>query len=352
MTETPDPAKLEELITLLRRKQGTWVEWGQACATLQKSGYNSSQIFEETGFEPVQQNQVIVGSQVYTSIVKAEASEAVRSRFQQKGSDILYEFRILTQPQRVAAAEFVLTHNLDADEARELAKAIKEFSPMQSQGQGFSDHPGDAMAFRCWKLARQQNDLQQRSRLIAQGLKFAHSQTARQQIEQLLTDFTVVANRPAPRWPLYRLESDEELPRLIPVVGELPLTLEDLKAVPLTDEIEPFRMVKFSGSGAWVPVPGWKVVLGAEDPIAILAKSDHLPNPLPGKVEEVLVIIDRSQREWEADSYFLVEESEQLELKWFEEAVEIPVLGRVILVMRPKRILDEDQVKNIWQFED
>ena len=52
----------------LRQKQGTWVEWGQAIAYLQKNGYNPQDIFEATGFEPIQQNQVIVGSQVYNSM--------------------------------------------------------------------------------------------------------------------------------------------------------------------------------------------------------------------------------------------------------------------------------------------
>ena len=60
-----------ELIRRLRQKEGSWVEWGNACATLQKAGYTSQQIFEETGFEPIQQNQVIVGSQVYTSLINA-----------------------------------------------------------------------------------------------------------------------------------------------------------------------------------------------------------------------------------------------------------------------------------------
>jgi len=58
---SPSPENLEEILRSLRRKEGNWVAWGQACQKLQKSGYSPQAIFEETGFEPIQQNQVIVG---------------------------------------------------------------------------------------------------------------------------------------------------------------------------------------------------------------------------------------------------------------------------------------------------
>ncbi|NJK37347.1 MAG: hypothetical protein HC835_05410 [Oscillatoriales cyanobacterium RM2_1_1] len=350
---TSQTAELTNLLQLLRRKEATWVAWGQACATLQKAGHSTQQIFEDTGFEPVQQNQVIVASQVYISLVNGDAPDAVRSHFQQQGSDILYELRILNQTERVTAAELVLNKNLDADEARDLAKAIKEFSRLPHLPEGFSHHPGDAVAYQTWRLARQQRDLQERSRLIARGLKVVHSAAARQQLEQLLMDFTVVSQRSAPQLPVYRVEAEEQLPRLIPVVGEFPLTVEDLKAVPLTEEIEPFRMVKFSGTGAWVPLPGWRVVLAAEDPVAFLIPGDRLPN-LPGNSEIVLVMVDRAQRQWDADSYFLAETvvHGQLEVQWFEQAPDIKLYGRVVLLLRPKKIFDEDQIMEMLQFED
>lgn len=344
-----DPAKL---IQLLRRKEGNWVQWGDACAKLQKSGYNPQQIFEETGFEPIQQNQVIVASQVFTSLVKGNLSEEIQSHFQQRGSDVLYEFRILNQAERVIATEFSDQRQLDADEARELAKAIKEFSRFSILPPGFSDHPGDALAYQAWKAARQQHDLQQRSRLIAKGLKYSHSQTARETIEQLLTDFSITAKKTAPRLPIYRLETEEDLPRLIPVAGKFPLTPSDFQAVPLIEELGEFSIVKSSGNAAWVGVPGWQVVRNAEDPVAILGNSANLPNPLPGKSEPVLILIDRSQRKWDADSYFLVEESEHLELQWFDETPAIHLLGKLILIMRPKKVLDEDQIHDVWQIDE
>lgn len=349
----PEPnSNSQELVQSLRRKEGTWVEWGKACQQLQKVGYSPQRIFEETGFEPVQQNQVIVGAQVYTALVDTNASRDVLAYFERKGSDILYEFRVLTQPERVAAAELVLAKNLDVDAAREVTKAVKEFSYLKRPPDGFSSHPGDAVAYQCWKFAKAKEDLQERSRLIARGLNFAHSQSARQKIEQLLTDFTVTRTRPVPSIPIYRLEAEDELPRILPVVGKLPLTQADLRGVPLIEETEPFRLVRFSGEGAWVPIPGWQVVLDAEDPVVILSQSDYLHIPVSGKPEEVLVVIDRAQRQWDTDSYFMADSAGQLEIQWFAEAPDLPLLGRVLLVLRPKKILDEEVTKDLWQIDE
>lgn len=359
MTETsqaspgPEPnLNFEELLQSLRRKEGTWVDWGKACQQLQKAGYSPQRIFEETGFEPTQQNQVIVGAQVYTTLVSNNASRDVLDYFERKGSDILYELRVLAQTERVPAAELVLAKKLDVDQAHEVTKAIKEFSYLKHPPDGFSSHPGDMVAYECWKFAREQEDLQARSHLIARGLNFAHSESARQKIEQLLTDFTVAKSRPMPSIPLYRLESEDELPRILPVVGKLPLTPADLRAVPLIEETGPFRLVRFSGEGAWVPIPGWQVVSDAEDPVALFGESDHLPTPLPGKSEEVLIVIDRAQRQWDTNSYFMADSAGQLEIQWFAEAPDLSLLGRVLLVLRPKKIFDEEVTKDLWQIDE
>lgn len=345
--------EIENLVRLLRQKQGNWVEWGQACAKLQKAGLNPQEIFEATGFEPIQQNQVIVGAQVYGSVEEnAEVSEAARAHYATRGSDILYELRLLAHNERAAAADLVFTQQLTADDAREVAKAIKEYSRLPDLPEGFSAHPGDALAYHYWRLIRQKNDLQERSRLIAKGLKFAHSQGARQQIERLLLDFSVVPQRPAPKLPFYRLESDDELARIVPVVGEMPISTADFKAVPLVEEIKPFGMVKFAGEQAWVPLPGWQIILKAEDPIVILCNSDHLPNMPNPAIEPVLLVVDRSDRQWDVNSYFIVDKSSQIELQWFETQPDAAILGKVIVVVRPKKILDEEYTKEVWQIDE
>ncbi len=350
----PDSASIntEELLQMLRRKERNWVEWGLACQQLQKAGYTSLAIFEETGFEPIQQNQVIVASQVYTTLMNVGVSEAVRSRFERTGSDTLYELRILTQPERAAAAEFIVARNIDSEGAREVAKAIKDFSKRSTPPEGFTNHPGDAVAYQYWKTAREHNDLQERSRLIARGLMFAHTQAARQQIEKLLTEFAGGKQRPAPRLPFYRIDADEELPRLLSVVGQLPLTAADLKNLPTTQYTGSFQLVQVSGTQTLVAIPGWQVILNAQDPVVILCNTSQLPTQLTGKPEEVLLVIDRAEQEWVADSYFIVDQSGQLEIQWFPDTPNVTLLGRLILVLRPKKILDEGLSRDVWQIDE
>ncbi|TAE61006.1 MAG: hypothetical protein EAZ87_03735 [Nostocales cyanobacterium] len=342
----------QELLVKLRQKKGSWVEWGEAIAQLQKSGYNPQEIFEATGFEPIQQNQVIVGAQVYSALEKFGASAETRAYYGQRASDILYELRLLTQEDRASAADLIFTHKLDVDEAREVAKAMKEYSRFATPPQGFTNHPGDAVAYQAWKLARQNSDLQERSRLIAKGLRFVNSSGARKQIEQLLTDFTVVPKRPAPLLPFFRLDSDEELPRIVPVAGELPLTPQDIKGVPIITETEPFKMVKFAGDQAWVALPGWQILKAAEDPVVVIANSDIFPNPNHTNHEKVLVVIDRDQRDWDGSSYFAFENDGEVDFQWFETEPEYTLLGKIIIILRPKKVLDEEFNKDAWQIDE
>ncbi|HEY9620644.1 MAG TPA: RuBisCO accumulation factor 1 [Crinalium sp.] len=346
------PLDADALLLSLRRKEGTWTAWGKACQRLQKAGYTPQQIFEGTGFEPIQQNQIIVAAQVYESVLEVGVSDTVKSRFERTGSDTLYEFRILNQGDRAAAAELVVAQGIDSEGSREIAKALKDFSRLSTPPEGFTNPPGDAVAYHYWRLARQQPDLQTRSRLIAMGLRFASSDTARRQVEKLLTDFTVAKAKPAPTLPLYRLETESEVPRVLPVVGRMPLTAEDIKAVPLVEEEGPFQMVRFAGTGAWVPMPGWQIVFNAEDPVVILSDTSQLPGNISGPAEEVLVMIDRAQREWDEFAYFVVEQDNQIAIQWFAEAPDVPLLGRVLVVLRPKKVLDEDYNKELWQLDE
>jgi hypothetical protein len=108
------------------------------------------------------------------------------------------------------------------------------------------------------------------------------------------------------------------------------------------------RIVKFAGEGAWVPLPGWQVLLSAQDPVAILSKGDRLPLPPEQASQELLVVIDRAQRDWDDQAYCAVSVDGQIEIHWFAEAPQEVILGRVVLVVRPKRILDESLTKELW----
>ena len=349
------PADTEALIFQLRRKQGNWVDWANACQALQKSGMTPQEIFEGTGFEQIQQNQIIVASQVYQSITGGDVSDAVLDHFTKRGSDSLYELRILSKDDRARAVQFIYEQGLDSEGVRDIVKALKEYSYRSDPPSGFTDHPGDAVAFSYWSLARQTSDLQTRSRLIAQGLRFAHSPGAREAIEKLLTDFAVVKAKPIPRLPLFRIETDTDVPFVVTMLGEWPIAVDEFQAVPTVEPEPLFGVVRSSSAQqAWVPVPGWQVLLTADDPVALLMPFNVLPNQTDSSVSEtVLVIVDRQQQVWDDDSYFVVAgEDGQLAMDWFDTEPGVPLLGRVIVIVRPKKVLDESYTQELWQIDE
>ena len=344
-------AEAQELMRSLLHKEGSWVEWGQTCQKLQQAGYSTQRIFEDTGFQNSQQNLVIVAAQVFNNLVQANVEPEILSYFQGPRTDVLYELRVLNQKQRVEASKLAYEKRIDVDGAHLVAKAIKDVSRMSQLPQAFTNHPGDWVAYISWKRAKSQKDLQQRSRLIAQGLKFAYSNSAREAIEQLLSDFSVVKSATEPLLPLYRLEIEEQLPRIIPLAGSYPITKQEIAVVEQVEIQQPFGHIK-ANSGTYVPIPGWQVVLKAEDPVGYLCPSDLLPKFLGGKVEEVLVILDRANTDWDVNSYVVVEIAGRLELRWFETEPEEPIIGQLVLILRPKKILDEGNITQPWQMDD
>ncbi|MDJ0589500.1 MAG: hypothetical protein QNJ72_05815 [Pleurocapsa sp. MO_226.B13] len=344
-------AEAQEMMRSLLHKEDTWVEWGQICQKLQKAGYSTQQIFEDTGFQNSQQNLVIVASQVYNNLVQGDVAPEVLAYYKGPRSDVLHEFRVLNQKQRVDAALLAYDKRLNVDGAHLVAKAIKDVSRMSQLPEAFTNHPGDWVAYLSWKRAKAQKDLQHRSRLIAQGLKFAHSATAREAIEKLLSDFSVIKSVSEPLLPLYRLEIEEELPRIVPLVGAYPLNSQEIAAVEQVKIEQPFGSITVN-RGKYVPIPGWQAVLKARDPVAYFCSSDRLPKSLSGKAEEVLIIVDRLNTTWDVNSYFVVEIEGKLELRWFETEPTDPIVGQLVLVLRPKKILDEGNIIEPWQMDD
>ncbi len=336
------------LIEQLRHKEGNWAAWGRACQQLQKAGLAPQQIFEETGFEPIHQNQLVVAAQVYETMAPDELADATRARFATSGSDILYELRVLSQTQRAAAANFIATKQLDVLQAREVARAIQDYNRLSERPAGFGPEVGDAVAYRYWCLARGKKDLQDRSRAIARALKFASSDGARAQIEALLSDFTVVPAQPAPIVPFYRLESEEELPQLLPLLAFEAATAATLAASPLPQPVaaSPFEALTLPASASttpWVALPGWASLRTAAAPVAIACSSDAFPGDSGGVPETVLAVVDREALTWTPRAYFAIEAEGKLAFTWFAaeaEAARATLLARVILVLRPKKILE------------
>ncbi len=343
----------EELITSLLKKEGCWVDWGKITQKLQKAGIQPEEIFETTGLQKSQQNLVIVASQVYDSLEKQNAEASLLTYYQGPRSDVLYELRVLNQEQRLSAANLACDKKLDVDGAKEVAKAVQHFSRLSQPPTGFTLHPGDAVAYQYWKLARPKKNLADKTRLIAQGLKFAHSDTARQKIEVLLTEIVDTTTQNAPLLPIYRLENDEQLPCIIPVAGDLSASKDNLANVPVLETIEPFGIATVPSSNISVAsVPSWQVILKAKKPVVILCRSEDLPKETATKSEELLVVVDLNQTQWDNNTYFLVFEDNQLKFNWFANEPSCEIMGQLLIILRPKKIFDEGNLTEPWQMDD
>ncbi|WP_448381469.1 RuBisCO accumulation factor 1 [Gloeomargarita sp.] len=336
------PAPYQEWLQQLRRREGTWVDWGHLCQQLHKAGWQSEQIFDETGLEPSTQNQLIVASQVFDSL----GDPQVQNYFRTAGSDVLYELRLLSQHQRLTCAQFVRDKNLDASATRDVVKAIKELSQYRVPPE-FSDHPGDAVAFQCWRLLRQNPNSPERVRLLSRGLRFAHSEAARTALEHLLDPAQATPLPTPPRLPWYRLESALEQPIIIPLVGTLPLPESLWHQTPLALPQPPFGIV--SNLAQAVALPGWPIVRAAQAPLALLTRQ------LPGQAdlnEPILLVVDRQDTTWQAEHYFVVAEQGHITLQWWPEPPTIPLLGRLILALRPPHLFDPQHLTEPWQIEE
>ena len=348
-----DPETCNTLLLMLRRKEQTWVEWGKACQQLQRSGYNSGQIFEETGLEPIQQNQVMVAAQVYESMLKVGLDGATQTHFQQRGSDLLYELRGLTPQERSQAACFAYEHQFDLDQTRELAKAYKDFTRLKDCPEGLTNHPGDALAYQYWRWAKERSELQERSRFIALGLKVAHSQAARQKLQDLLADWTPQVKQNPPRWPMYRLESGDSFPRILPLLGCFPVESKTIAGIetwlkPLADN--PFAAINVTLPGTYVAIPGWSMFNQAGDLCALQCQVADLPHM--GAVSKdldlsesdpLLLIVDRDQNEWKPDRFFVVDRGGDLGVEWFPVQPLEALLGGILLVLRPPRSIEIEE---------
>lgn len=156
----------------------------------------------------------------------------------------------------------------------------------------------------------------------------------------------------APLLPLFRYEEDIEVPRPLPVAGTLPLATETLQQVAAIAPTQPFNVVPAQQAHPMVSLPSWQSVLTAVDPVVIFHQTDQLPQPIPGKPEPVLLLIDRAKTDWDDNSYFAVDVDGQLALGWYPEQPEMTIVGKVVVVMRPKKVFDENNLHEPWQMDD
>ncbi|CAJ1976290.1 unnamed protein product [Sphenostylis stenocarpa] len=356
-------------IDILANRLGLWYQYAPLITSLIREGFSPPVIEETTGISGVEQNRLIVAAQVRDSLVESNADPGLLGAFETGGAEILYEIRLLSTSQRVAAARFLVENRSDGKAAQELARAMKDF-PSRRGDKGWESFdytlPGDCLSFMYYRQSREhRNPSEQRSSALEQALRVAETEGARKEVLEELEGNGETEDK----------EEDEESVARVPVVrlriGEvaeassvvvLPVCAADEREVleapfECRSEGEFGVVVAEKGWGRWVVLPGWDPVVGLGKGGVVVSFADARVLPWKAnrwyKEEAILVVADRSEREVGADNGFYlvngygdggglkVERGFTLKEKGFTEC-----LGTVLLVVRPPKEENDDQLSD------
>lgn len=342
-------ATSNEQLTVLARKSGTWLEWAEACRQLRQAGTPPQALFETTGFELQLQERLLASFQVYLSLVEGGADEELLTGIKQLGVQPLYELRVLNGEERRAAAALVAERRWSAAQTRELVRAVREFFRMPSPSEAFERTAVDALAYRCWRLARGAASQADRVTLVAQGLACDPSEGARRSLEALLIR-SVRGERSLPRLPLAVPDAEEAAPRAVSVL-EAPFTSADFEAATPVRPRGPLGLVDPVATPVAV-LPGWPAVSLAADPLAVALDARELCDFEVG-TGELLLLVDRAVRVWAGPACYAVDTEGRVRFEWLDAPTGAVLLGRVVLALQPPRgELVPVEPEDLWELDE
>jgi hypothetical protein len=85
--------------------------------------------------------------------------------------------------------------------------------------------------------------------------------------------------------------------------------------------------------------------------VAIVTQRDLSPNA-DGRQEKVLLVVDRALKTWSQYHHFLFLAGEELQMGWFSSPPTQTILGQVILLLRPKAIVEGAAEADGWEIEE
>ncbi|XP_010416082.1 PREDICTED: rubisco accumulation factor 1.2, chloroplastic-like [Camelina sativa] len=352
-------------IEILSGRLALWFEYAPLISSLYSDGLTPPNIEELTGITSIEQNRLIVGAKVRDSILQSLHEPELIAAFDTGGAELLYEIRLLSNTQRVAAATFIIDRNIDSKGAQDLARAIKDY-PSRRGDVGWLDFdynlPGDCLAFLYYRQSREnKNPSEQRTSMLLQALDVAQSEKAKNKLNKDLygeKDEDKEKEKKeeviAVRVPVVRLKFGEVagassvivLPVCKASEGEKKILEAPMEIIAGGD----FKVVEAEkGWRRWVVLPAWNPVAAiGKGGVAVSFRDDRKVLPWDGKEEPLLVVTDRERNTVEADDgYYLVVAENGLKLEKGSELKARDVkksLGMVLLVVRPPREDDDD-----WQ---
>ncbi|CAN6299238.1 unnamed protein product [Urochloa humidicola] len=372
---SPLPAKyrtldLTQRLEVLRDRLGQWHEYAPLISALSRDGFTPSSIEEATGISGVEQNCLVVASQVRDSLRSDPAAfppDLIPYFDSLGGAELLYELRFLNARQRADAAKHAIDYRLEPRGVRELARSMKDFPRRRGvdvEGWEAFDRasPGDCLAFARFRQSREAIDVEERVAELERAMQVVETETARARVElelerarrkasgeELEGEDDAAATRPGVN--VVRLQYGEVAEAttvlLLPVVRETDGVAAMESAPRRTKRDVDLGIVEVDKAWArWAVVPGWGPVAAAAEEAVVIELADGRRLPWRTVEEEpVLVIANRGQKEVAEQGIYVLEKEGRLVVERGKKLAQqgiTAVDAEVLIVVRPPR--DEDDM--------
>ncbi|KAI3438182.1 hypothetical protein D9Q98_000619 [Chlorella vulgaris] len=358
--EAADPGmSTDEMLNRLRSLTGHWYDLAKYLPALQRAGWDAMSIEEATGLERKTQNVWNTAVQVYDSIrAPGVLHPDALAHYDNEGEFLLYELRFLAVRQRAAVAAYVAERNLSPQDCQVLSKAVKEHERRDGRKEGFTESPGDVLAYKHYRDAMECRRKDEIEACAKRGLRYADSEEAIAKLTTLLGEEE--GGRPSIVLPtailtMLRMSRDELGFRPLAVAGSLPgASCEQVLAAPKVSSEGVFGNFTVPAHGVqheWVALPNWSLLTLAVHPVALMLRNcidiPAIRAASSAKTEEdmkrmtgqgVLVAdIGAEIESLQPEKYYLGEDaSGEVQLMTGDEAMAAArVLGTVLFVCRP-----------------
>jgi len=201
-SSSTEPFDVEIALSRVRAGAGPWHQLAALLPQLTQAGIDAMAVEVETGLERATQALWQTAAQVYLSLKADELfpAAALPAFDSRPGAPALHELRNLPADARRGAAEYLATggemnaaekgilQEVDAGLASTLARAYREWERRAREREGFSDAPGDVLAYKYWRDAAECRREEDKEKALQKGLAVAVTPTARERLEALSTE--------------------------------------------------------------------------------------------------------------------------------------------------------------------
>uniref|UniRef100_A0A1D2A4V5 Uncharacterized protein n=2 Tax=Auxenochlorella protothecoides TaxID=3075 RepID=A0A1D2A4V5_AUXPR len=355
----PDPSDgpslpAEVMLERLSRESDAWTTLARFLGQLVPLGYDSATVEEVAGVERRRQHLWLTALQVYTSLAK-DMKKSDLEEFEVPGGDeILAELKFLTHEQRLPAVRYIQARQMDAQSARVLARAIKEWVRREGDKQGFSNAPADCLAFKYYRDSIETRDPVESAALAKSGLDLAVTPSARQALGGLLEPKKEPTPEEAAAAKLPRLSTLHLMPtdlgtRLLPIAGAFESTAPaTLRACPRAqgrgDFFSTVALPAGSSAHDWVALPLWPALAQAGTPAGLRVANCSVLQAGMGsaKAGPGLLVVDVGPASAAGDGWRLVESAAQpgglSVLRPGEDAAGASHVAAILFLCRPPAI--------------